>query len=98
MTGRKVWAADDVLAAADLNGYLMDQVITIWVNEAARDAGILIPIEGQLSYLQDVNLYQQWNGSDWVGLNSVYTSGVKIWTGAGTPTPDTNASVNLWFN
>ena len=26
MGGRKVWAADDVLAAADLNEYLGDQV------------------------------------------------------------------------
>lgn len=98
MTGRKTWAADDVLAAADLNGYLMDQVVTVWANESARDAGILIPIEGQLSYLQDVNRYEQWNGSDWVGLNSEYSGGVKIFGGTATPTADANATLNLWFN
>lgn len=98
MTGRKVWVADEVLSAADLNEYLVDQVVTIFNSAAARDAAMLTPIEGQLVYLQDTNVYQSWNGSAWVGLNSTYTSGVKIFTGASTPTADPNASVNLWFN
>lgn len=95
MTGRKTWAADDVLAAADLNGYLMDQVVTVWANESGRDAGILIPIEGQLCYLQDVNRYEQWNGSDWVGLNA-YTADSA--TTAGTATYATNAGTATRLN
>jgi hypothetical protein len=98
MTGRKNWSADEVLSAADLNGYLMDQVVTNWANSSARDAGILSPIEGQLCYLQDVNKFQQYNGSGWVGMNSEYAGGVKIWGGTATPTADSNASINLWFN
>lgn len=70
MTGRKVWAADDVLTAADIMGYLMDQSVTIWSSSTTRNAGILSPIEGNVTYLQDVNQFQQWNGSSWVGFNA----------------------------
>jgi hypothetical protein len=98
MVGRKEWVSDDILSAADLEGYLMDQAVTIWANSSARNSGILAPIEGQLCYLQDVNKFQQYNGSAWTGLNSEYAAGVKIWSGTATPTADTNATVNLWFN
>jgi hypothetical protein len=76
----------------------MDQTVMVFASATARDGAILSPSEGMTVYLQDVNKYQQWNGSAWVGFNSEYTGGVKIWTGAGTPTPDANATVNLWFN
>lgn len=71
MTGRKEWAADDVLSAADLEGYLMDQAVTIWANASARNSGILAPIEGQISYLQDTNIFQAYSGAAWVNQNSL---------------------------
>jgi hypothetical protein len=94
MTGRKEWAADDVLSAADLEGYLMDQAVTIWANSSARNSGILAPIEGQISYLQDTNIFQGYNGSAWVDQNSLggtatyaTTSGTAVFaTNAGTAT------------
>lgn len=95
---RKVWAADDVLTAADVNNFLMNQAVMTFVDASARDAAILSPSEGMVVYLTGDNKYQQYNGSAWVGFNSEYVGSVKIWTGAGTPTPDANASVNLWFN
>jgi len=92
MTGRKEWAADDVLSAADLEGYLMDQAVTIWANSSARNSGILAPIEGQISYLQDTNIFQAYSGSAWVDQNSLggtatyaTTSGTAVYaTSAGT--------------
>jgi hypothetical protein len=98
MSGRKVWAADDVLTAADLNDYLMDQAVMVFTDSTARGGAILTPTEGMLTYLTATNQFQQYNGTAWVGLNSEYTAGVKIFTGAGTPTADANATVNLWFN
>jgi len=71
MVGRKEGAADDVLSAADLEGYLMDQAVTIWANCSASNSGILAPIEGQISYLQDSNLFQAYNGSAWVDQGSL---------------------------
>ncbi len=101
MVGRKEWAADDVLSAADLEGYLMDQVVTIWANATARNSGILAPIEGQISYIQDSNLYQTWDGSSWVGLsvasadNANKVGGITIFNSSTTPTA--NAAGDLWF-
>lgn len=68
MTGRKAWVSDEVLSAADLNGYLMDQSVTIWANATARNSGTLSPIEGQLAYLQDTNVYTFYNGTAWANL------------------------------
>lgn len=101
MVGRKEWAADDVLSAADLEGYLMDQVVTIWANASARNSGILAPIEGQLCYLQDTNLFYRWDGSAWVGLyastagDSAKVAGITIFNSSSTPTA--NATGDLWF-
>lgn len=100
MTGRKVWAADDVLTAADIMGYLMDQSVTIWSSATTRNSGILSPVEGNVCYLQDVNQYQQWNGSAWVGFNAqtagtatyATTSGTAVYgTTSGTATYSTTS-------
>ena len=106
MTGRKEWAADDVLSAADLEGYLMDQAVTIWASSSARASGILAPIEGQISYLQDTNLFQAYSGSAWVDQaslagtavtagNALKVSGQTVFIQSATPTA--NATNDLWF-
>lgn len=66
MTGRKVWAADEILAAADLQSYIQDQVVFVYSNATTRAAGILSPTEGMVSYLQDTDLLYTFNGSTWV--------------------------------
>mgnify|MGYP007100060944 CR=1 FL=1 len=97
MVGRKEWAADDVLSAADLEGYLMDQAVTIWSNSSARNSGILAPIEGQISYLQDSNIFQAYSGSAWVDQGSL--SGTPNFaTTAGTATYATNAGTATRLN
>jgi hypothetical protein len=98
MPGRKTWAADEVLTAEDLNDYLMDQAVVVFASAGARDAAILAPTQGMMVYITDVNKFQQYSGSAWVGFNSEYTAGVKIWGGTATPTADPNATLNLWFN
>jgi hypothetical protein len=98
MSGFKVWASDDVLTAADMNSYLMEQSVMVFASAGTRDAAILAPTEGMMVYLADVNKFQQYSGSAWVGFNSEYAAGVKIWGGTATPTADPNATLNLWFN
>lgn len=66
MAGRKVWAADEILAAADLQSYIQDQVVFVYANASARSSGILAPTEGMVSYLQDTNLLYFFDGSSWV--------------------------------
>lgn len=68
MSGRKVWAADEILAAADLQDYIQDQVVFVYDSAAARTSGILSPTEGMVSYTKDNNQISVYNGSAWVDI------------------------------
>jgi hypothetical protein len=85
MSGRKVWAADEILAAADLQSYIQDQVVFVYANASARSSGILSPTEGMVSYLNDTNALEVFNGSAWVDISpNVGTAGTytKVTTDA----------------
>lgn len=101
MAGRKVWAADDVLTAADLNNFLMDQSVMVFANASARSGAILAPENGMLTYRSDASIYEFYNGSSWVQINAGSATnagrvaGITIFNSAGTPTA--NAVGDLWF-
>jgi hypothetical protein len=82
---RKVWTAGDVLAAADVNTYLGDQVISVFADAAARDASITSPLHGMACYLQDTNALELYDGSAWVGGGDITSvvAGTAL-TGGGT--------------
>ena len=82
---RKVWTAGDVLAAADVNTYLGDQVISVFADAAARDASITSPLHGMACYLQDTNALELYNNSAWVGGGDITSvvAGTAL-TGGGT--------------
>jgi hypothetical protein len=44
----------------------MQQAVATFSNAAARTAAITSPVEGQLTYLLDLDRYEHWNGSDWI--------------------------------
>jgi hypothetical protein len=62
----KVFTNGSTLPASDINNNLMNQSVIVFSNAAARTAAITVPLEGMLSYLEDVNQYQSYNGSAWV--------------------------------
>jgi hypothetical protein len=66
--GRRVWAADEILAADDLQNYIQDQVVFVYDSEAARTSGILSPTEGMMSYLKNTNLIYAFDGTNWVEI------------------------------
>jgi hypothetical protein len=72
--GRKVWAAGDVLAAADVNGYLMDQAVMVFDDATARTAAIGTPTEGMMSYTKDDNAVQVYNGTAWAAVDTTTSS------------------------
>jgi hypothetical protein len=81
----KVFTNGSTLQASELNENLMQQSTAVFSNAAARTAAITSPVEGQLTYLEDVNTYDHWNGSAWVspfGLTllttATFTSGTTI--------------------
>jgi hypothetical protein len=64
--GYKVWSAGDVLAAADVNGYLM-QGVMVFDSSGARGSAIGTAVsEGMVSYLRDTNAVEAYSGSAWV--------------------------------
>lgn len=56
--GRKVFAPNDILAAADVMDYLMDQSVMVFANTTDRSTEIPTPTEGMVSYLADTDNLQ----------------------------------------
>ena len=53
--GKKTFVANEVLTAADVNGYLMEQSVMVFDDSTARDAAITTPTEGMVTYLKDTD-------------------------------------------
>jgi hypothetical protein len=62
---RKVFTAGEVLAAADVNSFLMDQAVMSFAGTAARGSAIPTPIEGMTTYLEDSDILSIYDGSVW---------------------------------
>jgi hypothetical protein len=62
---RKVFTAGEVLAAADVNSFLMDQSVMSFAGTAARGSAIPSPVEGMTAYLEDSNILSLYDGSAW---------------------------------
>jgi hypothetical protein len=63
---RKVFTAGEVLAAADVNEFLMDQTIMTFAGTAARGSAIGTAVEGMYAHLNDTDTLTYYNGSAWV--------------------------------
>jgi hypothetical protein len=68
--GKKTFIAGEVLTAADVNGYLMDQAVMVFDDSAARGSAIPTPSEGMLAYLKDTNAIEKYDGAAWVNIAS----------------------------
>jgi hypothetical protein len=65
---RKVFTAGEVLAAADVNSFLMDQTVMTFAGTAARGSAIGTATEGMVTWLNDQNALQVYDGTQWNGL------------------------------
>jgi hypothetical protein len=61
----KVFTNGSTLQASEVNDNLMRQAVSTFSNAAARTAAITAPSEGMLTYLEDVNRYESFNGTSW---------------------------------
>ena len=84
--GFKVFAVGEVLTAADVNDYLMEQSIGIYADSSTRDSQLSSPVEGQFAYLADSNTLTYYTGSAWASyigegditaVNTAATSGLS---------------------
>jgi len=89
--GRKVFTAGEVLTAANVQGYLMDQTVMVFAGTAARASAIATASEGMVSYLTDTNAIEYYTGSAWSPLVSspAVTTISAAYTAAATDANDT---------
>jgi hypothetical protein len=85
--GFKDFATGEVLTAADVDGYLM-QGIWVFASNAARDAAVTAPAEGNFAFTKDTNSLWYYDGAAWVSSGATgdiegVTAGVGI-SGGGT--------------
>ena len=72
--GRKVFAVNEVLTAADVNGYLMDQAVMVFDDSAARSSAIATATEGMMSYTKDDNAVQVYDGTAWAAVDTTLST------------------------
>jgi hypothetical protein len=90
--GYKLFATGDVLTAAQVNSFLMQQTVMVFADSAARTTALSgVLAEGMVSYLQDTNSLEVYDGAAWVGATGDITAltagtGISI-TSATGPIP-----------
>jgi len=94
MTGSKNWSSGDVLNAADVNSKLADQVVMVFADSTARDAGFggdgePTVADGMCCFLLDTNEFLIYN-SGWVAL--LDTDTLSVASGAYSFTGDVGLS------
>jgi len=72
--GAKLFVSGDVLTAAQVNTYLMDQAVMVFASTAARDAafggaGEPTLAEGMICYISDANSLLYYTGTAWSALS-----------------------------
>lgn len=64
--GHKAFAAEEILTAADVNDYLMQQACMVFADSSARTSALSgVLREGMISYLKDVNQFEVRHNSSW---------------------------------
>jgi hypothetical protein len=74
--GGKNWAFEEEVSSSDVNGFLADQVVMRFADEATRTAGFggsgePVLAEGMMSYLDDQNRVDVYTGAAWTAVSKV---------------------------
>lgn len=101
--GHRTWTRER-LTSADLQGYIQDQVVTVWASRSARTAGLPAPDDGMVSYLLDEDVLEQCTAGAWripgalgvVHYASQTTAGSSASTTFARITGTINASCTLY--
>ena len=77
--GYKAFADGDVLTAAQVQTYLQDQAVMRFADSSARTSALGGSVaEGMVSYLQDTDAVEVYDGSAWVGVGGGFTASTAI--------------------
>jgi len=87
MSGWRAWSIGEVVEADDFQSFVQDQVVQNYADSAARGSALGTAVaEGMVAYLQDTNLIEVYDGSQWVNFTgdiTGVTAGTAL-TGGGT--------------
>ena len=98
--GWKDFSSGDVLTAADMDGYVMAQIIGVFADATARDAAITSPQEGQHAFLKSADGLYYYDGSSWTaspigditGITTAANSGMAGGASSGTASISVDAN------
>jgi hypothetical protein len=79
--GFRTFVAGEVLTAAQVNTYLMEQAVMTFADATARDAAVTSPTEGMVAFLKDTNNLVAYDGSAWTNVVQKET---VLFTASGT--------------
>lgn len=95
--GRKVFSAGSILAAADVQNYLQDQVVMVFNNATDRTTQLGTAVsEGMVSYLKDTDALQVY-GTAWANVSQVGDI-TAVTAGTGLSGGGTSGDVTLNVN
>lgn len=64
----KTFVAGTEGLASDVNTYLMNQAIATFSSTGARNSAITAPVEGQVAYISNTDIYTYYDGAAWQNL------------------------------
>lgn len=80
--GFKDFTVGQVLTSAQVDGYLMQQTVMRFASASARTTALSgVLAEGMISYLDDTNAVEKYDGSAWVALVAGDIEGITAGTG-----------------
>ena len=77
MAGYRTWTPGEVITASNVQDYLQDQTVMVFSSSAVRATAVIVPTEGMLSWLEDSDKYQYYNGTAWADLIVPITGGTQ---------------------
>lgn len=103
--GWREWTAGEQLTDVKMQQFLQDQAVMRFADASARTTALTgVVSEGMITYLDDTNVVEVWDGSEWAELTgdpdiftqgtagqflrSIGTAGVEWSAGAATPTAE----------
>jgi len=87
MSGYRTWTPGEVITASNVQSYLQDQTVMVFASDAVRSTAVIVPTEGMLSWLEDENKYEYYNGSSWVDLSITGGTAGQAYVSNGTAAP-----------
>lgn len=74
--GYKTFTAGQILTAAEVNTYLMQQSVLFFSSTAARTSAIPSPFDGLVSYISSTDTLEIYDGTNWqvMGTTGAWTS------------------------